>query len=456
MKMTFYKYFFIHTNTFLKSARLRIGALSFVFFLLSFHLSFAQQELGLHFMDGLWQRQKTNPAFAKGDQLVIGLPSLYSNLGLPGSYNELVYRTEDDRKLIDGDRLIELSGEDNNILIHREIETFSVGVPIGEYFLSVSHAGKEYKYWNYSKQTLELLWQGNAAFVGQTVPLEADMHVTYYHEFALGLSRDFGNVRVGTRVKALTGGGDISTERTGLSLYTDDDIYQLSLNSDYRMNTAGRLRVDTLQKAKFSVAPYRVQDAFLNNPGWAIDLGVDWKVNEQLNLSLSVLDIGQIRWKDNVNNLSSNESIQYEGLIFNNLLRLDSLNFEQVLDTIEQVFTLDSDQESYTTRLPVKFYLGASYQLNEKWRLNALAYSEFLRDEVFPSVALGAQYKAASWLILGASYAWRNDRFDNIGINGVATFGPVQIYGATDTFLAPFTPLQVANGNNRVGVNVLF
>lgn len=416
----------------------------------------SQQELAIHFMDSLWQQQKTNPAFSPVDGFVFALPSLYSSLSLPASYNDLVVRTDNNRKIIDGDKLIDFAKEKNTVLIYREIESFSVGIPVETFQFSLSHAAREYKYWNFTKSALEMVWLGNASFVGETVPVTVDMHTLYYHELALGINKKWGKWRVGGKFKLLAGAGDVSSEKNQITLQTDSDIYQLNLNTDYRLNTAGRLQADSLQNIRFSVVPYRIADAFSKNPGWAMDLGLQFQPNNQLSLSLSVLDIGQIRWKENVQNFISKGNFNFDGLEIDNLLRLDSFNIEQILDTIDQVFAFQQNNDPYTTTLPTRIFLSASYKINKKWQLTLLSYSEILRGNLFQSIAAGARHRLSNWLSLGVSYAWRDNRFDNIGINGMITLGPFQFYGATDTFLAPFAPLDVAHGNTRIGLNVLF
>ncbi len=428
----------------------------FILAILAFSPVIAQQELGLNFMNTLWQSQKTNPSFIpENPRLIIGLPGTYSNLSLPAGFNELIVKISDDEKYIDGDRLLELAEDENIIMTHRDYETLSLGLPLGEYFFTFSHAAREYKYWNYTKETLELAWLGNGAFIGQEVPLEADMAITYYNEFAFGLARKFDKLSLGVRAKLLTGSGDITTRKNKLSLYTDDDIYQLTLNTDYLLNSAGRLEIDSLRRIKFTIAPYRVDDFFRNNLGLGIDIGLRYELNEKLTLNASVLDIGGITWRE-TNNFSSQGPIDYDGLIFNSLLELDSLDFSNALDTIEEIFAFDEDQESYNTSLPLKFYLGGQYQFNERWRFGALVYGEFFREQFFPAIALNAQFKALDWLDLGASYAWRDDRAFNIGMNGVATFGTFQVYGTTDVIWSVFAPLDSPRGNYRLGFNLLF
>jgi hypothetical protein len=431
----------------------------FFFFLLSVAFLpplFSQQELGLHFMDSLWQRQKTNPAFLSSPKVIIGLPSIYSSLSLPASYNSIVTITDDNRKIIDGDKLINQAKDDNTVFIYREVETFSIGIPLGSFSFALSHAAKEYKYWNFTKNTLTLAWQGNANFVGQTVPLYVDMHTLYYHELALGLNKNWGKLQTGLKIKLLAGAGDLSSEKTNISLSTNDDIYQLQLHTDYRLNTAGRLMADSLQNIRFSVVPYKIEDAFSKNPGWALDFGINYQISPRFSLSISVLDIGKIHWKEQVNNFSSNGKFNFNGLTFDNLLQLDSFNVRQILDTINTIFAFDENNDAYYTTLPAKFYMSSHFKINKSLNLSLLAYSELLRGKLFQSIAAGLRFRFTSWVALGCSYAWRNNRFDNIGINATIKLGPFQLYGATDTFLAPIAPLDAVNGNTRVGMNLLF
>ena len=61
-----------------------------------------------------------------------------------------------------------------------------------------------------------------------------------------------------------------------------------------------------------------------------------------------------------------------------------------------------------------------------------------------------------SWLNLGASYAFRSETFDNLGINATVKVGPVQVFSVTDNIISALRPKDSHSANVRVGLNLLF
>ena len=113
------------------------------------------------------------------------------------------------------------------------------------------------------------------------------------------------NFSIGGRIKYLNGIGNLSTSNSNLFLTTDDDIYQLSLNADYQINASSLLLYNGLDAPEeiVQLGGLGLDQVFTSNRGLAFDLGVHLKFDD-LDIALSVLDIGQITWEENVRNYS--------------------------------------------------------------------------------------------------------------------------------------------------------
>ena len=59
-------------------------------------------------------------------------------------------------------------------------------------------------------------------------------------------------------------------------------------------------------------------------------------------------------------------------------------------------------------------------------------------------------------LSLGASYAIRHKRFDNLGLNMSVKLGPVQIYAVTDNLITAIKNYDSSTMNLRFGLNLVF
>lgn len=424
---------------------------------------FAQQEIGLHFMHHLWQANKTNPAIVPEANLVIGLPGIRNNLFFTGpAYDDIVFKNEADRSVIDIDRAIAFLQPENLIRDDLELETISFAFKIHGLTFSFSHAIKYSVFLQYPKTLPQLIWQGNAQFIGETVSLNNDLELTGYNEYAFGAAYKIGGkLTLGAKAKFLNGIGNVSTDRAHrrASLFTDPDIFQLTLDADYRLNSSGALDYESFRDfhLDFNYDPASTQNLFTQNKGFAVDLGLRLEIGK-FDISVSMLDLGSIDWKADVRNYIADGTFKYDGLDFSQALTGQSVNFDEALDTLEQIFQVTEINTGYSTGLPAKVYVSATYQLNKNWEIGGLFFTESYRGKTFPAVALSANVDLIPEIIsLGATYAiLHDDSFDNIGLNAVVKLGPVQFFGTTDNIISAFQPGNKQNFSVRLGLNLVF
>lgn len=418
-----------------------------------------QQELSTWFYTNLQQSQALNPAWnAQQEKLTFTLPGLYFNAELPAAFNDFVGENAQGQTIIDPGPVLDASDPTDQILSHLHLNTVGVGFNAAGFRWTFQHSVRVHEFLEYPIEMLRVGWEGNAQYIGETVPIGPDFQVYAYNEFAVGLSRTFGKLSIGVRGKYLNGVGDVSTERdqTFATLFTSDDIYQLELNTDYRINSSAYVRINDIDDVDLNIDNYDIGELFNRNAGWAIDLGASLAVNDQLTLSASAVDLGQIVWKEAVENYTSAGTFTFEGLQFDNIFNQDSLSFQQAIDTLDQIFEFDETSESYTTSLPARFFVGGTWQLNEKWSLGALYNLESFRGQSYSAVAVNGQWAPIQGLRLGASYAWRYERLDQLGLQVIGQIGPVQLYALSDNVLAAFRPNESESTNGRVGLNLIF
>lgn len=425
---------------------------------LSLHI-FAQQELATHLLRDVWQVNKTNPAIFPDHKLIIGLPGVYNNLNANNlTYNDL-FTQENGKTVLDIDNAILKLEADNQIRENLEVETVSLAFKLGKLWLSAGHSIKFNAFMDYPKTLPQLIWQGNAQFLGQNVDFSTNMQFFGYNEFAFGAAFPLTeNIMIGGKFKWLSGFGDISTDRTKLNLFTDDVAYELSLDADFRVNTTGSIQYNGLRDLTidYNFNDFKGDQLFSQNTGTAFDLGVYAKFGK-LDLAASVLDLGgKINWEKDVQNFSLQGTYDYRGLDIAKDVLEDSTTIESAIDSLFALYDFTETNNTYSTKLPVRYYLSASYQLNDTWRFGAMLYSETYREENFPGVAVSGNMQLLSWLNLGASYAFRSETFDNLGINATAKVGPVQVFSMTDNIISALRPKDSHSANVRVGLNLLF
>jgi len=422
----------------------------------------AQQELSLHLKRDLYQSHLTNPAFKSDKRIVVSLPSYYVNYAhSAATLNDFIIRN-DGQTTIDLSSLIANSEDENELNFDSELMTFGVGLNLlPKLGIHVHHAIK----WNsqivYPKTLAQLFWEGNAQFIGEEIAFGPRQEITAYNEIGLGVNYEVTpKITVGGRLKYLQGIGSLSNGPSDLRLFTSDDVYQLTLTTDYEIRSAGfdtDFNFDDLSDIDVGV-DLDGNGLFEGggNSGFAFDLGVQIEVTDKLDVAASVVNIGEIDWSNNTTFYRSQGTFQYDGLDFDGLVQDDSLDLDEVLDSLQTLLQFDETAGTYTTTLPRQIFLSASYQFNDRWRFGAMFLNESYAEREFTSVAVSADAKITDWVTVGTVLAMRNEELDNVGLSAIFSLGPVQVFALTDDIIGIVNPWNTNSFNGRVGMNVQF
>jgi hypothetical protein len=410
-------------------------------------------------MRHVWQSSYTNPALVQSNKIVVSVSGIRNNLTFDGpTYDQIVTR-RDGKSVIEVDSFIRYLDTENTIRDYLDLPTLNVAVRFGKLTLSMGHSVKYVGFFTYPKTLPQLIWQGNAQFIGQDADLGNDLQVTGYHELGLGVAYKLGKFTLGARGKLLNGIADATTDpdHGSASLYTDPDVYQITLKGDYILHTSNSVEYESYKdfEAHFDFGRLSFDRFFSENKGFALDLGLRFET-EKLDLAASLLDLGGIRWEDGVTNYAALKNYEYDGLDFSSALTGDEIGgFDEALDTIEALFQVEKSGDSYSNKLPRKVYLSALFKLNEKWSLGGLFFNENFREESFSGVAVGANAALFRFLTLGATYGVKEDSYNNLGLNLTLKLGPVQAFAVADNIFAAFDPGGTKNFSIRVGGNLV-
>ncbi|MEM9991795.1 MAG: DUF5723 family protein [Bacteroidota bacterium] len=307
----------------------------------------AQQELSLHTLTDVWQANRLNPALMPENGLTIGLPSIYNRFSIENiKLDELLAEDSGGTTSINLEVALPKLKQNNQVGNRFSLETLSFDFRLkNEVHLSLHHATQVDVSLNYPKQLAELIWLGNAAFIGETVSFAPQVEVLAYHEFGLGLAKGIGDfIDVGAKVKLLNGIGHIGTTAANnqLNLLTSDDVYQLQLEANYEINTSALLNYDNFGTLDigFPSGGFQLSDLVSKNVGIAFDVGGIIRF-ERANVSLSILDIGGIRWRTKVKNYKLEGTYEYDGIdIIGDYLEGTS-SFEYVTDSLRAAFAVE-------------------------------------------------------------------------------------------------------------------
>lgn len=421
----------------------------------------AQQELGTHFMN-VWQSNISNPSLMNKSRITIGLPSVYANFYNTGfGFNDIfeeIPRTDSLR--LNMDNAISNLKANNLFSLQTQIDWLSVGFRTNKFQVGGSFSWKSSFYMNYPKEMLDMFWNGNAQYIGETVNLAPDFQAFSYAE--LGVNAAFNitdNITIGGRVKYLSGIVDISNDLASreATVYTDPEFYEVTLSTDYAFNSSSYPIIDTTITNINSATTFDYFQLFGKNSGMAADLGLTMRFQERIQVSAGVADIGFINWSSNLRNYKTQGTYTYSGIEFNPLVDNDSISFNAIGDTLVEVFDVQVNQSNvgYTTNLATKIHLSGQYELPTKLTLGLMLYGELYREQFLPAVALSVRKEFGDLFSVGGIYSYRNYSPLNLGINAAVKLGPVQVYLASDNVIPLFTPYNSKNFNGRIGINVL-
>ena len=440
----------------------KVGLFSLLF---SAHLS-AQQELMLQTLPDLWHATSINPAlFPENKRIAIGLPAYSLDASHSGNvtYNDLL-RKDGDQTVFDFNGVIDQLETENTLYFDQRIETVSFGIRLpGNWSLQAGHANRLTGLAVYPRSLAEVLWNGNGPYIGEKADFGFQARVFDWNEWSVGLARHFDKISVGARLKYLTGVTSLITDNDhhSATIFTNRDIYQLEIETDYGFHSSSLISAIDTSGLGFKVDVANLEGkAFSKNTGVSLDLGVQLRVSDQLTISASVLDWGgKIKWKEDANYFRSNGKFVYEGITFpgSDIINGgDSLNFDQKLDTLNDIFQFQKNAEAFTTKLPQRIYLGGTFQLTEKWGLGLSAFAQNNDNRRVGGLGASVRWLPVRWLSLGAMYSINRRSAANLGFHFVLKPGPVQFYFLSDNLANAVSLKSSAAVNLRTGLSLVF
>jgi len=279
-------------------------------------------------------------------------------------------------------------------------------------------------------------------------------------EIGIGGAIKFTQLTIGVRLKMLNGIGNISSDQSLASLFTDDQsVYELTLESDYRINAAGM--VDIIGLADPDVeTEIEVGDPnfspFGSNKGFAIDFGLTYHLSERWQVAASVLDFGKITWKENSKNFVSQGNYTFKGIDLIEVIEDDAMAFESTLDTLSDIFNFQETAGSFSTALSMNSFISSDFQVSKMFRIGAMLHLRSSKGKITPTYALSANADFGKVFSIGTVISHNSYTPVGVGLNGVLKLGPVQIFALTDNMLSAFKVLDSRSAHFRFGINLSF
>lgn len=271
----------------------------------------------------------------------------------------------------------------------------------------------------------------------------------HYREYSLGYAREIikDRLSIGVRAKIFSGKFSVFSDVQGEVIKnSNNDIYldlQKQLNLSFPLNIhtdANGLLTSVESTADFSIAKY------LTNPknfGAGFDIGLTYKITPDLVFSASVVDVGKINWKSNLNRMTFNGQYKFPAEFIvpgdENTLTQNG-GFSNLTTDFTELYKIEIDETEYSTRLPVNFYAGLKYRLNPK--LNISLVNRFITTQSmsFNSLSVTGIYDVKNNLSISSGYSIIGNSYTNFPFAILYTGDAGQYYIGTDNLLSIVVP----------------
>jgi len=424
-------------------------------FLLLTLKSQAQQDMTIYPMQIIPQSNYSNPALVPTANFHIsmlpGLSSIYVEGGHTGfNAHQFINITANDSVEVNLQKLIDQMGKNNYINLNTSIELISFGFKLKEkHYFNFALSNKMYAHASYPKDLINFAHKGNGAFFDETLQFsKMGINAAHYNELMLGYSMQYDDKwTFGAHLKILQGLSNVWTKRADVTLLTQEDHFFITATSDidaYASLPSEVWEEDTTNTSK-DFGPGQYLGNF-KNMGAAIDLGVTYKFDDKWTFGASMIDLGFFRWKGdgnrNFKSVDSEGNFTFEGIDITDFIKAKDTTgaqstLENLMDSIVDIFQIDTLYGAYTSPLNTRFYLSATYQLTPKDQLSGLIRMHLYNRAVHPALTLGYMRKFGNILSLSGTYTMASRKYFNLGLGIAANFGPVQFYLTTDNLISP-------------------
>lgn len=269
----------------------------------------------------------------------------------------------------------------------------------------------------------------------------------HFREYSLGYSftsRD-NRLSAGVRAKLYYGKSFFSSDLQASVENLPSGEYGLNASGRAYISVPGSIikhienRPDDIDLSKLNIKNYIWNSG---NPGVGIDLGINYQVNPELSLSASVMDLGQITWKNNLESKQMNETYLLDNVAFDPesglITKADARSYRRILDLQD----IPRDSSSFSTALPMYVYAGIKYQVDPVLSLGITNRFAIIKYLNYNSFSITANFNVNKKLSLSTGYSMIGDSRFNIpmALLHEGNFG--QVYLGTDNLSSILFPSQ--------------
>ncbi|MBQ8736922.1 MAG: hypothetical protein IJY78_03735 [Bacteroidaceae bacterium] len=245
---------------------------------------------------------------------------------------------------------------------------------------------------------------------------DMNVHADAYVEVALGHSHQINkNLRIGATLKFLVGGGNVDAKFNKAQLTLGENNWTAITDAEVQASVKG---LTYMTERNSDTGHEYVNDLDVESPGpngfgFAVDLGAEYRLNDDWKFSAALLDLGFINWKNNMVASTNGEKTFETNKYLFNIDDNEPNNFEDELDKmvndLSRLYELENngDAGSRSKMLGATLNLGAEYSLPayRKLTFGLLNTTRFQGDFTWTEFRLSANCAPTNIFSVGVNVA---------------------------------------------------
>lgn len=439
-----------------KSAAHRLNWLfTFILLVAGGSAAFSQHSLVLYNMQQVPQSNLLNPGQIPLMKAYFGFPFISGvrvgagNTGF--TYNQFDMANKNDAYDFDYAGLRDhLKSGTNRVSTDFEIQLISFGFRVGKGFLNVDVGDVVFGSGTYTPALLDMFDDiQNYRLIIQEMETtydqsRQDLNGAYYRSYSVSYGHQvLPNLSLGGRFRYLQGKVGTWTENEGLMFHYPGDGNYFQVRGQMNLLSAGTNNFDDPESSFFLFGG--------GNHGFAFDFGGVYRVNDQIELSISAVNLGQITWKKDVNYQVVADHLQFSAVDIEDHLDL----WGEIGDSLLNGQPVNADVR-FTTPLPQRFYLGGNYYFNPNTSLGLVINPVRFNGATDVALAVTGNMQIGKTLGLSAAMAYNRYSPFNLGLGMSLDLGPFQLYAITDNLISTFSWKNAHAVQAQFGINFKF
>jgi len=276
----------------------------------------------------------------------------------------------------------------------------------------------------------------------QYLPIQA----VHYREYSLGYSYKSRSNRLsaGIRAKLYYGKSAFFSNMAG-SIQKEP-----APSNNYVFRTIGTINISFPKSIAISTKSIDFNSSTVinylmntGNPGMGVDLGINYHLMPDLSFSMSVIDLGKIKWKTNLYTMPLGITYTLPISVFPQTVGGVPMLFKDRLNTYIDslnISDLKSEKKAFSKPLPATIYAGLKYQVNPSFSMNIADRLVVIKDLNYNSLSLTGKLDVNKILSFSTGYSIIGDSYLNIPLafQFRGNFG--QVYLGTENLTAILLP----------------